>query len=166
MPGSGKTTLGKIIAKKLSLPFMDLDDKIVEKEKRTIPQIFQKEGETYFRKLEAEILREISLTHETFLLATGGGAPCYHDNLEFIRQQGLSIFLEVSVQELVNRLILMGLDSRPLLKDFTEDQLLAEIQQKLNVRLPYYIKADIVVNVDDLDTERVVDRIRTYQKNS
>ncbi|MFN8889873.1 MAG: shikimate kinase, partial [Cyclobacteriaceae bacterium] len=82
LPGSGKTTLGKQVASHLSIPFVDLDAAIEKAEQRTIPEIFKQSGENYFRKIESDLLKKWAESTTDFLMATGGGAPCFFDNVE------------------------------------------------------------------------------------
>ena len=94
MPSSGKSTLGKQIAKALSYEFIDLDQKIEFSEGKKIADIFSLHGEEYFRKIEAEQLRKIPV-NSRIIIATGGGTPCFHDGINYIKENGWSIFLDV-----------------------------------------------------------------------
>lgn len=116
MPGSGKTTLGLALAKHYALPFLDLDAEIVARAGQVIPAIFLQHGEAYFRELEAEVLRELTARPGSLVLATGGGTPCYHDNLAVLNATGITLWLDVSVEELAARLAAVAeTASRPLL---------------------------------------------------
>lgn len=113
MPGSGKSTLGKQLAESLQLPFVDLDAEIEKKESRSIKNIFSENGEVFFRLTESQTLRAWADSEKSFVMATGGGAPCFHQGIDTINATGTSIFLDVSIDELINR---VGVDtSRPLL---------------------------------------------------
>src|SRR5688572_17553731 len=101
--GSGKSFLGKELAKALNLPFIDLDDILEKKEGMKVSEIFSAKGEEHFRILEATALREQS-TQKAFVMATGGGTPCFHDNMTHINQCGTSVFLNTPVSEIVKRL--------------------------------------------------------------
>lgn len=116
MPGSGKTTLGRALATHYALPFLDLDAEIVARAGQVIPAIFLEHGETHFRRLEAQMLREIVARPGPLVLATGGGAPCFHGNLDVLNATGFSLWLDVPVLVLVARLAAAAeTASRPLL---------------------------------------------------
>jgi shikimate kinase len=141
MPGSGKTTLGKQVASSLALTFVDLDHEIEQREQKTIPEIFEHKGEDYFRQVESDLLKEWAFSVENFVMATGGGAPCFHDGVRVINQSGISIFLDVPVDELVRRVAKKT--NRPLLPT-TDEQLLTEKIGKLRAdRMSIYKQAQI-----------------------
>ena len=116
MPGAGKTTLGRALAAHYALPFLDLDAEIVVRAGQVIPAIFLEHGEAHFRQLEAEVLREISARPGPLVLATGGGTPCFYDNIKVLNSNGLTVWLDVPVPVLAARLA-AGAEkaSRPLL---------------------------------------------------
>ncbi|HEY3403015.1 MAG TPA: shikimate kinase [Ohtaekwangia sp.] len=103
MPGSGKSTLGKEIAAELLLPFIDLDTEIERKELMSIPEVFREKGEDYFRQTESQVLSEWASAEKSFVMATGGGAPCFYNGIDVINNSGLSVFLDVPVDELLKR---------------------------------------------------------------
>lgn len=143
MPGCGKSTFGRKVAREMGLSFFDLDKEIVNSEQRSISEIFDVEGEDYFRKIEARFLREVSLNNDNFIMATGGGAPCFHDNMDFMNENGHTIYIDTPVEILIERLSLRGIEKRPLIKKMGQDNLLEGLTTKLNYRLPYYKKANI-----------------------
>lgn len=113
MPGSGKSTLGKQLAETLHLPFVDLDAEIEKATGKLIKDIFSQQGEDFFRTIESQTLQAWAASDKSFIMATGGGAPCFHQGIDIINTTGTSIFLDVSIDELINR---VGEDtSRPLL---------------------------------------------------
>ena len=118
MPSSGKSSLAKIIGKEINIQFIDLDKEIEIVEKRSINEIFNIKGEDYFRKIESEILNSIIKSNESFIMATGGGTPCYNDNMKIINNNGVSIFLDVKISELKNRL--KNKKDRPLLNMYED----------------------------------------------
>ena len=136
MPGSGKSTLGREVAKQLRLPFFDLDDEIERTEGRSIKHIFEQDGEARFRKAEKEKLEEITRDHAGFVLSTGGGAPCYHNNIEFINRHGVSIFINVPLAELSARLAQTDLTERPRIGNI--ENLEKQLKKTLNERLAVY----------------------------
>jgi shikimate kinase len=143
MPSSGKSTLGRKLARALNYRFVDLDKLIVKEQKQSIPDIFSEKGEGYFREVESRILKE-TRPNQWLVVATGGGAPCFFDNMEFIKSNGLSIFLSVSPKELARRILNHGEDDRPLLSGVTE--LEKELNGRLENRNEYYSQADIIID--------------------
>ena len=151
MMSSGKSTLGKKLARALNYRFVDLD-KLIEKDQETdIHSIFSQKGESYFRDVESKMLKEI-VPNRGIVLASGGGTPCFYDNMEFIKNLGLSIFLDVPAQDLAKRIENHGKDDRPILSGVTS--LEDELRKKIEDRRPYYSQADFTINgiveVDDI----------------
>lgn len=144
MPGCGKSTFGRKVARELSLDFFDLDKEIIKEEQIPIIEIFESKGEDYFRKIESEILKEVSRSHDNFVMATGGGAPCFFDNIDFMNQQGQTIFIDTPIEIILERLSSRGIEKRPLIKKMGEENLFDGLTEKLKNRLPYYRKAKIV----------------------
>ncbi|MFC0186229.1 shikimate kinase [Pseudarcicella hirudinis] len=146
MPSSGKSTLGKQLAKALNYQFVDMDELIERAENKTIPEIFNLNGEEYFRKAESEILRQFH-PDQGLVIATGGGVPCFFDNMTFIKSTGVSVFLNVEPVDLIKRLRKSDANNRPLInKNLKEDELFEELQNRYNHRLPYYAQADIKID--------------------
>jgi shikimate kinase len=149
MPGSGKTTLGEMLANKLDVAFYDLDDAIQKAEGKSIPEIFSGPGEKYFREIESRLLAEFANTNQSFVLSTGGGAPCFHDGIEIINRTGVSIFLDVPLSLLLQRL--KSKTDRPLLSENA-----VEKEKKLialrEARIACYQKAKIRVENPNLNT--------------
>lgn len=142
--GSGKSYWGKKLSASLALPRIDLDEEIVEKEGKRIAVIFEEQGETAFRKLEGQYLRILS-EQENLLLSCGGGTPCYLDNMNFMNNNGLTVWLDVPVAIMVNRLK-RSRNSRPLVKNLNDSELHTFIKNKLEERRGYYEKAQLIVN--------------------
>lgn len=143
LAGSGKTTLGKQLAVELDLPFVDLDWEIEKQENKSVREIFSQLGEDYFRKVESELLREWAGSQKDFVMATGGGAPCFFEGMQIINSSGLSIFLDVSIDVLNSRLT--AATDRPLLDSTGEDDRIKKITFLRDTRLPVYRKAHIVL---------------------
>ena len=152
--GSGKSTVGKELAKALDYGFIDLDTYIQEKAGKTIPEIFEQVGETAFRLMEKDALREVAILKNT-VIATGGGVPCFYDNISLMNKLGLTVYLKLSPAELFNRLINERY-ARPLITDKNDDELLLFIETELLERDTYYNQASIVI---DAETAKIEDYI-------
>ena len=152
--GAGKTTLGKVLAKQLGMLFIDLDAYIESRYCKTIADLFAEKGEEAFRQIERQMLREVG-EFEQVLVSTGGGTPCFFDNMEYINQQGVSVFLRVSVEELVSRLM-VSRKKRPLIANKTDEELHALIAEGLSKRLPFYEQALISFDAEVMETKRDV----------
>ncbi|MGV3538461.1 MAG: shikimate kinase [Rufibacter sp.] len=161
MPGCGKSTVGKGLAQRLGYAFLDLDTLVEEREKLTVAQVFEQHGQDYFRQAEAAALRSVLDLEGGVVLATGGGAPCFHENMAFMVQHGHTIYLKVSPAELVRRLSVFDLQVRPLLRDKTPDELLRYLSQTLAQREVFYNLAPFVVDVDGLPVEEVAKTMET-----
>ena len=145
LPSSGKSTLGKKLARLLDYRFVDMD-KLIEKDQgMTIHEIFTQKGEPYFREVESRILKD-TIENRSVVIATGGGAPCFFDNMDFIKKSGISVFLDVHHVELAKRIQNHGKDDRPLLSGATS--LEKELVQKYQQRLPFYSRADFTLSGD------------------
>ncbi|MFT2007110.1 shikimate kinase [Pontibacter sp. 13R65] len=141
MMGSGKSTLGKQLAAHMQVPFVDLDEYLEKRQGRTIAQLFEQGGAVRFRELEREALENVVQEHGQAIVATGGGAPCFHDNMTFINGHGESVFLDVPVEEILQRLLATDLRTRPLLADKSEEELKAFLTSTLEERRPFYERA-------------------------
>ena len=153
MPSSGKSTLGRQLAKSLGYEFIDLDSRIETTEGKKIAEIFALNGEEYFRKVENEQLKKI-LMDSKLIVATGGGVPCFYDGMEYIKNNGISIFLDVKPFMLVERMKVSKKNERPLF-DLESKNLLEQITEKYNDRLKYYQQADITIE-GDTDPESIL----------
>ena len=141
--GSGKSTAGRKLASLLGWSFIDLDKRIEEHTSKTIPEIFSQKGEDYFRKIEAQLLRDL-MTCTNTVISTGGGTPCHGDNMDFMNEHGLTVYLKLTPAELNSRLSQSN-GERPLIKDLEKGNLLSFIEEKLAVRKKYYERSDIIV---------------------
>jgi shikimate kinase len=152
--GSGKTNMGMKLSRKLRMEFSDLDAEIEHRSGMTIKEIIKTYGEEHFRKIEAETLKAIDIAHK--VISTGGGAPCYHDNVQWMKEKGRVVFLNVNEGVILSRLLKSDLTDRPLLQGLDEEGLKLFIHDKLKQRLPYYEQADIVIDGVSKSLERLV----------
>lgn len=140
MPGSGKTTLGRALAQHFDWHFLDLDAEIVARTGQAIPAIFAAHGEAHFRQLEADALRAVVARPEPLVLATGGGTPCFHDNINVLKSSTFTLWLDVPVAVLARRLERGGAARRPLLAA-AGPQLAAALAETLAARERFYSQA-------------------------
>jgi shikimate kinase len=141
--GSGKSTAGRKLSSVLGWSFIDLDKKIEEHTGKTISEIFSQQGEEYFRSIEANVLKNLK-SHSNTVVSTGGGAPCYNDNMDYMLETGLTIYLKLTPGQLKSRLS-GSKGERPLIKDLDEESLLGFINEKLDYREKWYNRAEIII---------------------
>jgi shikimate kinase len=153
--GSGKTHWGKLLSAKLQLPFRDLDTLIVEKEQKSIADVFSEKGEEYFRYQEKQTLEELINEEESFVLSCGGGTPCFFNNIELMLKSGKVLWLNTSIDVLKDRLLKERM-SRPLIRDISEEELRRYIVRKLTERKLYYEQADAMVNEESITLEELI----------
>jgi len=153
--GSGKTTIGKLLAARLGYRFLDIDTTIEEKYFKSISQIFVEKGEPEFRLIEKQNLHDLA-EFENVVISTGGGAPCFFDNMDYMKAHGITIYLKLSAAQLTERLESSHDGKRPLLADRKGAELLQFIAAGLAKREPFYSKAQFIISGD---FETAVDEI-------
>ncbi|MDD6853902.1 MULTISPECIES: shikimate kinase [Prevotella] len=160
--GAGKTTVGKALAKALNLQFYDLDWYIENRMHMTVKQIFDERGEEGFRKIEHNMLHEVA-EFEDVVISCGGGTPCFFDNIDYMNQQGETVYLKATPDVLYGHLK-MGRTVRPLLLNKTPDEVKDFVSRQLAEREPFYTKAKHVIDVSLMDNyEKIaitVDNVR------
>jgi len=156
--GSGKSHISKILSDKINFKLIDLDKEISWRNKLTIPEIFEKKGEIYFRKLERETLEEILATQENIVLSLGGGTPVYYNNMEIINNNSKSIFLRASIATLTER-ISKQKEKRPLIAKISDEDLPEFIAKHLFERNVFYSKAQFSIGTDNKTPEEIVNEI-------
>jgi shikimate kinase len=156
MPGSGKSTLGKVLAAKLNWNFYDLDDLIEKSAGKPIATIFPAHGEGYFRKLESSVLEKVLKKNEEFVLATGGGAPCFNENMELINQNSVSVYLDVPLKKLLDRLTNNEIAVRPLFTGLDTAQIILKLKDMHLQRSLFYEKAKIKLRGEENSPELLI----------
>ena len=147
--GSGKTTVGRALAKDIGLPFYDLDWYIESRMRKKVSQIFSERGEEGFRQIERNMLHEVA-EFEDVVVSCGGGTPCFFDNMDYLNQQAQVVWLRCE-PEVLQEHLLMGKGDRPLLKGKSPDELIQFIREQLEWREPYYSKARYTLDVSLMD---------------
>lgn len=153
--GAGKTTLGKAFARKLNISFIDLDWYIEERFHKTVGELFTEKGEAGFRELERSMLHEVA-EFENVIISTGGGAPCFFDNMEFMNRVGKTVFLNVHPDTLFQRLK-VAKQQRPILQGKADEELRTFIIQALERRAPFYTQAQFIFDANELEDRNMIE---------
>ena len=158
LPASGKTTLGKKLAKLLNYEFLDTDDLIKRRERVSIEEIFDKRGESAFRLLEKEILESLNESKQK-VISTGGGLPCFHGNMDTMNAFGTTIFLDVPIADLRTRLGHDGQENRPLTRGKKGQELYEFLEKKYQERSPFYNKARIILKGNKIEVNQIIEAL-------
>lgn len=156
--GAGKTHWGRLLSQKLSIPFFDLDEQIVSHAGKSIAEIFAAVGEEQFRLMEKDALHIITESHESFVMACGGGTPCYFNNIEYMNQSGTTVWINTQPDVLFHRLV-KEKEMRPLIRDLSDDQLKNFIAKKMADRRIYYEQAEIAMDEEPVQLDKLVENI-------
>ena len=151
--GSGKTFWGRLWAQKFSLDFYDLDEVIETSEQKSVAAIFEEHGEAYFRGIEQTALKTFS-EKDNCIIACGGGAACFDDNIQWMNEQGKTVYLSATPQYILDR-VMEEQEKRPLLHKLNKAELLFFIEQKLNERESFYRQAKFILPVAGLNDDFV-----------
>ncbi|OSZ80232.1 shikimate kinase [Chitinophagaceae bacterium IBVUCB2] len=156
--GSGKTHWGRLLSEKLGIRFFDLDEQVTEHAGKSVVEIFATEGEEHFRLMEKDVLHIITESHDSFVMACGGGSPCYFNNIEYMNQSGTSVWINAPLDVLFERLIAEK-DKRPLIKNLSDEQLKNFISKKFADRRIYYEQADVTVDDEPVLLDGLINKI-------
>jgi shikimate kinase len=156
--GSGKTHWGRLLSKKLGIPFFDMDEQVTTHGGKPITEIFTQDGEEHFRLLEKDVLYMITESHDSFVMACGGGSPCFFNNIDYMNQSGTTVWINTPMDVLFNRLV-KEKANRPLLRDLSDDQLHRFIIRKFADRKIYYEQADVTVEEDPVRLDELIEKI-------
>ena len=160
--GCGKTTFGKKLANKLAYTFIDLDKTIEASTGMSIPQYFTKFGEAAFREKESEIIKTTEFP-ENAIIATGGGSPCFFDNMDWMNANGTTVYISLSPKALASRLE-SATEDRPVLQGKKGEELEQFIASKLAEREPFYSKAKIIAEGINISPESFIPKLEEYQR--
>lgn len=158
--GSGKSHVGKRLADKMAYPFVDLDNWIEEKQQKSIRQLFEAIGEAAFRKIEQKALHDMA-QFPSAIVACGGGTPCFFDNMHWMNANGITIYLQTSLDILAARLA-SAKAQRPLLKDLDENSLRQFISDKLAERSPFYQQASVIYEVSSNEEDIAANLVKHF----
>ena len=158
--GSGKSTVGRKLAREFDCKFLDLDDVFEAKYHIKIADFFEKYDENAFREIESKLIKETDMS-EDLIVSTGGGTSCFHDNMSWMKKSGLVVYLQMSVPALVNRLS-NAKRVRPLIQNKSVDELKTFISEQLNEREKFYQQAQIIINGENCDVNMLVQSIKLH----
>ena len=160
--GCGKTTIGKLLANEFGYDFTDLDTAIELLQEKSIAEIFASEGEERFREIEHETLKTLT-SKNNLVLSTGGGAPCFHNNMQLMSNSGVTIYIKMSAQDLTDRLLNLPEESRlkrPLIASKSPVELFKYIDKTLEIREQYYSLAKVTTIAHSMSPEELAHRIK------
>ncbi len=163
MPGSGKSTLGKSISNELGISFYDLDQYIEIHAEKDITSIFTEDGEDGFRSIESNCLQRLSEQPQPKAIATGGGTPCFHNNMDYMNNHGVGIFLDVPLEVLVERLLEQGTGGRPLLQKKNPTELLRQLHDHFLQRKNFYLQAQIHMKGSAISGKTVITQLKNLK---
>lgn len=158
--GAGKSKLGRSLANNIGVDFIDLDDEIARVHNQSLRKIFEEKGEPGFREIEKEVLKDW-IKRDNYLMACGGGTPCYKNNMDLMNASGSTVYLDVPSDVLLSRLSNSKVN-RPLIQGMTKSELKIYIDNKINERKPYYLKSKIWINPIETSLDTIVTSLRYF----
>lgn len=156
--GSGKTTFGKKLARKMGYDFLDMDKLIEQIEGVSVAELFSVKGETYFRKMESDVLHS-TVVHKHAVISCGGGTACYFDNMDWMQEKGITVYLNVKADRLYGRLKTRRA-KRPLIAALNDAQLKDYIFQKLSERETFYLQAKLIIDPEKVSAKKASELIK------
>jgi len=156
LPGSGKSTFGKQLATALGFSYFDLDHLIEDRFQKKIPDIFSQYGEMKFRDLETEMLQDFLNREKSYVLASGGGCPCFNDNMDLINEKAFSVYLDVPIEDISTRLSLSKADNRPMFSGLDQGGITSKLKSLLVERDYFYSQSKIKLSGEDFSAELLV----------
>jgi shikimate kinase len=166
LPGSGKSTFGRHLASVLKFPFYDLDQLIENRYEMKIGDIFSFHGEGKFRSWETKVLEEVLEFQESFVLASGGGCPCFNNNMELINSKSTSVYLDVPLEEISGRFGVSRSQNRPMFTDLDQGEIILKLKSLLVDRDHFYNQAKIKLSGEDFSAELLISELIRLIKNS
>lgn len=158
--GVGKTTLAKKLASKLGYTWLDTDQEIEKRVGMKVSEIFEVRGEAYFRALEKQFVDEL-IPNQNIIIATGGGLPCFNENMTKLNELGISIYLERTPKELFSR-VKQATNSRPLIANKSDEELLEYIETTMEKRREIYLQSDLIADRFSQTPEKLIEMIMNY----
>lgn len=159
LPGSGKSTFGRQLATVLGFPYYDLDQLIEDRFQMKIPEIFSLYGEGRFRSWESEVLQDFLNREDSYVMASGGGCPCFNDNMDLINEKAVSVYLDVPLEEISVRLGLAKAQNRPMFSGLDQGEITLKLKSLLVERDYYYSQSKIKLSGEDFSAELLVSEL-------
>ena len=160
--GCGKSTLGRRLARRLRVPFVDTDSRVEEREGASVSDLFRYEGERRFREIEREVLDASIAEYPSAVISTGGGLPVWGDNMARMNAAGCTVYLRRSAENIAGRLSPYGRRKRPRLQGLNDEELVAFMTRDMASREPFYSRAKLILACDSLPDDELVERIVAY----
>ena len=162
--GAGKSSVGREVAKRTGLGFVDMDREVEKLHGMPVAAIFDRDGEKVFRKSEREVLEQLAGCDEDIVVSCGGGTPCQGDNMALMNETGKTVYLKLSPEKLIKRLR-PGQDKRPILKGMDSDRMLEFIRRMLPEREPHYMQASMIIDCDALSDDSICGYVADYVRH-